>query len=1712
MKYDTIGGTKLKYFLLIMGLIVSFMVGEGFPQAVGDWQSVGNGNWTNNTIWQKGNGSSWVAASAGEYPGSSSGNASGTVYLRSGFAVILDANPANSIGSLTIENGSTTELDINGNVLVATGNVTIDGDIDDGIGGGEVQIGGNFTINNTATWDNSGNGLSITFNGSSGTQTLSGTYSTVLSVYNFTVNASGATVDNNLGADFIISGTFALQAGTFQAGTVTYSLNNGALNPTVFNKTGGTFSAETSTFKINSSQNATMATDAAISFYKIIHAPTGSKYLRLNETDGTGNNIYFTITNSFEISPYSQGVQFLNQALMDYSGTTTLSYTTGNNITIGNEWPATNGPTNVTINSSANFTLGGSRTITGTLTKAGTGTFSIASGSGATLTIAAGGVFALNGGTFDLVDNTNALTINGRLDMGGGTLTLNSGTLTYGANSTLRYNTDYNPVGEEWGASLTVYNVTVQSGTVVLSTGSGARTIQTDLTVNSTLTANNNAISVGNNMTVNGTLTTNNVNISVTNNATLGASASVTTSGGNFSAGGTCYLTDSSTLTTSGGTVSVTGNTTLEASAQISTGAGSITLQADVSMGYGSKLTTTGSALVYGNLTISGGATIDNGSGTGGTLVMGGSSSTAVNVDGTITVYNFTVNKTSGSSVTVSTTSGSQLRFNANGTLYIQQGILSLSSTSQILDAAGGNINDDNLTLRIDNTGTLKTGGTDITGFATFTLADNSTIEFNGTSAEDVPATTLGDIIISNTYASGVNLTGNITLQTNSDITVSSGSRLNLKGYTITHAGTPSDNLNVAGALYTDGTAITGFNSYSLTGTVVFNGSSAETIPAATFTNLTLDNASGASTGGNVTVNTTLTFTNGKLTSTSGNLLTLGVSATATPTATSFVLGPVARETDGSTTSFAFPVGVDNVLRNVTLAFTSAPATSNTITVEANGASSSPTSTLSNIKSVEDDGYWTISTTLSSIPAYTATFKTTGFSPQITSSSNVTMVRGTDPTYNDEAGSSPSTATDQVTAAFASATSFGDYAVGNLTGTYTWDGGAGDGLWSSAANWVGDQVPQTGDIVVFDNSALSGNYSVTYDASVTQTEFQSVSVSPSGGSTITLTLTKNATMNLTASSSALVVGSGGTLVFNGSSVIMGGSAYDATLTDYQSGSTVQYNALVNSNVQSDTYYNLTVNLGTAGQSNGAITVNNNFVNQGSATFTAGGNITVSGTFNNSGTFETPSGQTYTLSVTGNATNSGTVTLSSSGTATFSGDVTLSSGTFTPNADTHVKGNITGSGGSFSTSTGTIILDGTAAQTISGATDISFYNLQVNNSNGISLSQNPTVEGTLTFTSGLITTGSNYITIGTNGNTSGGSSSSYVSGRMRKAFAGNAAGSFTFDTGKGGEYLPVSITFTDVSAAYTVAVEQYNSDPHSDIGNAIDAGTLSAISTVRYWLVDGTGGTPTNPQVTLTWNSNDKVSNLTALDVAQWTGTQWISAGGDGVGDANSGTIQSDALTSTGNYFTFGDDAANGQDNSLPVELASFTANADYGKVVLTWTTQSELNNQGFNIYRRMSNVPEGWQKINSEMIAGQGNASYESNYSFTDKQVAAGRTYEYMLESVSFSGLKVQEKTIQVTIPVPQEFALLNNYPNPFNPTTNLKFRLPENHKVTLSIYDLQGRVIKHLLNSVSYPAGEHVVSWDATDDFGNRAASGVYLYVFQAGKFKKVGKMTLLK
>jgi len=102
-----------------------------------------------------------------------------------------------------------------------------------------------------------------------------------------------------------------------------------------------------------------------------------------------------------------------------------------------------------------------------------------------------------------------------------------------------------------------------------------------------------------------------------------------------------------------------------------------------------------------------------------------------------------------------------------------------------------------------------------------------------------------------------------------------------------------------------------------------------------------------------------------------------------------------------------------------------------------------------------------------------------------------------------------------------------------------------------------------------------------------------------------------------------------------------------------------------------------------------------------------------------------------------------------------------------------------------------------------------------------------------------------------------------------------------------------------------------------------------------------------------------------------------------------------------------------------------------------------------------------------------------------------------------------QVSIIDETLPI--TYNLYNAYPNPFNPITTLRYDLPDDAMVNVTIYDMMGRIVKNLVSS-QQNAGYKSIQWDATNNIGQPVSAGLYLYTIQAGEFRQTKKMVLLK
>ena len=94
---------------------------------------------------------------------------------------------------------------------------------------------------------------------------------------------------------------------------------------------------------------------------------------------------------------------------------------------------------------------------------------------------------------------------------------------------------------------------------------------------------------------------------------------------------------------------------------------------------------------------------------------------------------------------------------------------------------------------------------------------------------------------------------------------------------------------------------------------------------------------------------------------------------------------------------------------------------------------------------------------------------------------------------------------------------------------------------------------------------------------------------------------------------------------------------------------------------------------------------------------------------------------------------------------------------------------------------------------------------------------------------------------------------------------------------------------------------------------------------------------------------------------------------------------------------------------------------------------------------------------------------------------------------------------------VRHRFQLRQNIPNPFNPQTRISYELPSRVSVTLTVYDVDGRLVKTLVSETKNP-GTYTTTWEGKNDNGDPVASGVYFYRLRAGSYVQTKKMVFLK
>jgi hypothetical protein len=185
---------------------------------------------------------------------------------------------------------------------------------------------------------------------------------------------------------------------------------------------------------------------------------------------------------------------------------------------------------------------------------------------------------------------------------------------------------------------------------------------------------------------------------------------------------------------------------------------------------------------------------------------------------------------------------------------------------------------------------------------------------------------------------------------------------------------------------------------------------------------------------------------------------------------------------------------------------------------------------------------------------------------------------------------------------------------------------------------------------------------------------------------------------------------------------------------------------------------------------------------------------------------------------------------------------------------------------------------------------------------------------------------------------------------------------------------------------------------------------------------------------------------------------------------------------------------------LPVQLTQFTGLVlSKNQVRLSWRTLGEISNYGFEV-ERAPREPNVFGLIPGSFIAGHGTTIQPHEYTFTDSSAVSGVWY-YRLRQIDLDGSSTYHEPIRISLngvtsagdaQVPATFAMHQNFPNPFNPVTTIRFELPATSFVRLTVYDMLGRTVATLINATAL-AGPHEVTFDAAG-----VASGTYIYQMQ--------------
>ncbi len=463
--------------------------------------------------------------------------------------------------------------------------------------------------------------------------------------------------------------------------------------------------------------------------------------------------------------------------------------------------------------------------------------------------------------------------------------------------------------------------------------------------------------------------------------------------------------------------------------------------------------------------------------------------------------------------------------------------------------------------------------------------------------------------------------------------------------------------------------------------------------------------------------------------------------------------------------------------------------------------------------------------------------------------------------------------------------------------------------------------------------------------------------------------------------------------------------------------------------------------------------------------------------------------TYTLTINGDLTVSAASTLETSGNTTTSGNPGIIS----------VKGNIINNGiirenAGVAVTGNQFQLTGTSNQNISGSgtwtgNDFTFV---MNNASGATLLSPLSLPYNLELTSGKITTTAvNLLTMVDNATYTGGSTTSFVNGPMKKIGDDN----FSFPIGTGSIYAPIGIAnVSGETIADEFTAEYIRSNPQAVHGTMVQSGQ-DHVSLVEYWTLSHSGAA--TKQISLAINYTSFCFDLSKTYVSRWDGAGpfWTNQGSTFVSGPSAPPLVSGTITSTTSVSSYGDftlitDLAPIL-NPLPVKLVDFTA--------------TKINSSTSSVTWELAACCSGTAKFELEKSTDGRNyftiitvPGSETNrfYSVQDNGLNNGITY-YRLRIKDADGKSIRSRIVAV-INNTDGLLITSLWPNPVQSNASFTITAARAGKVMLSIYDLSGKQISEWQAAVT--GGNNTIQL-----FTDRLAKGTYHIIAKNGTARSV-------